>query len=793
MAKSSLTKGSNKVRHVRNNKSIVPLNFTIPCKRTKDKIITNFDVSHLLHLGTDKTNDKVLNRIPYIRSFCNKAKKYVDNGNSATTVTSYYKNLDAYMSFCDARNLNPFSEAGYLKYAGNDGELRHRIKAYKPSKKIWKRVHGEELGIKESTACVILSHLRTALLWCGLPVKSWQILHKGYKGERTQAKGYSDAEEKILVSRLSELFFALAPQLIAVKNDNLILPDELPVTINLGGYTEVISIPTSLKTNKSVKEQNNSSVRSIAAFNVAMGAAYHLMCFFTSLNDTNIRSIAHPIEVHTDKRDKSLKTVKVSSFKARSSKEVDALLTNETDASLINFDVDKRDGVTFITMLEELSKLYGSATEGDELLFVLNKDNEVSDKFNITEINKHLTLSLNLISPHRSSCIPWFIKLFDTYRKQKYIEIKTTINNLGRLVTHKKTHPMTSKVKATQGATSASYCILSCYTNLPLKGILLPLSYSQKDDENNITISFKYRNGNNASFIIPATDKSVIQNIEQFATELADKQRGRNYDRLLLKRGSGNNSPKDWEGISPISANLMNRWAIEPNDYFISLQSSRWRETTSSQEYDDNNIVRVQNILQNTIETINKHYANGDPLLNKTILSQGMQVLEQMAKGLTLNKAKEHVAKIYAIPMLTYDEWQKRKKENETATNPNGTTCNGKQDTPNGNNSQRETNKAMGVKLPCTEYDMCYKCNSAKAVNEVQAVYKLISFIDILKEVLNQYPNAKGEIFEKIAAFEYTLDGASTNVYEEAVDLFNKNGRHPRVSIDHAILSIYRY
>ncbi|MEZ9592984.1 hypothetical protein AB4302_18755, partial [Vibrio breoganii] len=89
------------------------------------------------------------------------------------------------------------------------------------------------------------------------------------------------------------------------------------------------------------------------AFNIAMGAAYHLMCFFTSLNDNNVQSTAHPVMIHTDERDKSLQVVKVSSYKARANKEVDALLTNQS------FDVDKRDGVKFIKTLETLSALYG--------------------------------------------------------------------------------------------------------------------------------------------------------------------------------------------------------------------------------------------------------------------------------------------------------------------------------------------------------------------------------------------------------------------------------------------------
>ncbi|EKM31578.1 hypothetical protein VCHENC02_2786, partial [Vibrio harveyi] len=89
----------------------------------------------------------------------------------------------------------PFSKEGYLKFAGNDGELRHRMKMYRPSKKIWEMNHGDELGIKECSAAHITSNLRTALSWCGLPANSWKTLHRGFSGEKTPNKGYSDAEE----------------------------------------------------------------------------------------------------------------------------------------------------------------------------------------------------------------------------------------------------------------------------------------------------------------------------------------------------------------------------------------------------------------------------------------------------------------------------------------------------------------------------------------------------------------------------------------------------------------------
>ncbi|MEZ9370399.1 hypothetical protein AB4140_16470 [Shewanella sp. 10N.286.51.B2] len=785
MGKSPLAKNSKPVNHVRNNKNVVPLHLTIPCKKSNSRKATEFDISLLLHLGADSNNVKINSRTPFLSSFCKKTNQYVDYGRSAATVSSLYDALRAFIVFSDAVNVDPFSEAGYLKYTGNDGELRHRIKMYNPSKKLWAMSDGDELGIKENTAGTITSYLRTALSWCGLPADTWVTHHRGFTGECKPYKGYSDAEEEVLVARLSELFFTLAPQLIAAKKQNLVLPIELPVVIDLGGHQEIISIKTSLKAQTHGKSKTGTSVKSAAAFNMAMGAAYHLMCFFTSLNDGDVQSIAHPITIHTDERDKSLQVVKISSFKARANKEVDAVLTSQS------FDVDKRDGVKFIKTLETLSALYGGGEKGSELLFTLNNQGEKSSTFYLMEINKHLVVELSLLSPTRASCLPWFKELFYSYRNQHIIELKKQTNTLGRTVVSKVTRPC-SKVAATQGATNSAYCILSCYTDLPLKGILLPLTYSDKDAEGNISVSFKYRNRESHHFSVPAADKALIEDIEQFATELADKQASKNYERLLLKRGHHHEAPRDWDGISPFSSSLMSRWSIEPNEYFISLQSSRWREMTSNQVYSVSGAGGVQSLLQNLLQTIDKHYANGDPRLNKIIISQALQVMELLDEDTGLEQAKEIVAAKLGITMLTHDEWKKKQEEERAKTNPNGIHCNGQQSIAGGKNTQRETNNAMALQLHCAEYDMCHKCQSAKAVDETQSIYKLISFIDVLKEAVNLYPNAQQEVHERIAAFEVTLDSASKDVHDNAIALFNKNGRHPRVSMDHAILALHR-
>jgi hypothetical protein len=361
------------------------------------------------------------------------------------------------------------------------------------------------------------------------------------------------------------------------------------------------------------------------------------------------------------------------------------------------------------------------------------------------------------------------------------------INELGRAVVSKVTRPC-SKSGANRGARESAYCILSCYTDLSLKGILLPLDYSNIDESGNIKVSFKYRNGEQSHFLIPASVEKLIKDIEQFATEMADKQ-SKKYDRLLLKRGGNNQPAIDWEGISPISAQRIKGWSIGTNEYYISLQSSRWREMTSNEAFSRGGAIAVQSILQNLLRTIDRHYANGDPRLNKIIISQAIQVLGQLDKSTDLTHAKKSIAATLGIAMLTYDEW-KKKQEQETKTNPNGIHCNGRQSFLGGKNTQRETNKAMSLQLPCSEYDMCYKCQSAKAVDETQSIYKLISFIDVLKESVNLFPEARNAVHERIAAFELILDAASSDVYETAMSLFDNNGRHQRVSLQHAVITL---
>ncbi|MEZ9820314.1 hypothetical protein AB4238_06785 [Shewanella sp. 10N.286.45.A1] len=776
MSKSPFAKkDSIKLKPSRNRGNVTRLAITIPYKTNSNNSNIDFDISHITHKNCDKNNEQIRKRIIYIRNFAKKANEYVKNGKSVLFVTHLYEVLRSYLFFCDIKNVDPFSKEGYLEYCGNDGELRHQLKKYKTSLRLWQRNDGEELGIKESSCVSKNTGTITALKWCGVYDESWKHLHRSFRNNHDPFLPYSDSEEKMIVSRLSELFFGLALQLIAIKKDEKLNSDKLPVTISLGSHQEELYISTSL-------QPSIGRVKANCAFNLTMGAAYHLLCYFTSFNDSIIRKISHPITIDIDNRDKSLKTVKIKGFKARANKEVSAILTNEVD-DIFSFDVEKKTGVTFIKVLTELSSLYGSNTD---LIYSLNLDGEKSNSFDISEINKHLVTSLNLVSSQRSLNLPWFRDLFYAFKNHESIVIKVIINEVGRSIVSRTNYPINIHDR-TYNIMRISYLIFSCFTDNPLKGVLLPLKYSDRNEDGNVIVSFLYDNGDKGFFEVPASEVALIKNIEQWSADRADKSL-KKYPRYLFRTGSLKKKPTLWEGFSPISANTIKNWSLKTNDYFISLQSSRFRETTSLHEYEDGNLLHLTNLLQNTLSTLERHYANGNPDTNKKILSQAIQVLERIATGVDLEQAKKEVKDTLSIPMLTHDEWLTTK----TPTNPNGVMCNGKQNLEDGKKTQRATNKAVGKDLPCSEFDACFKCRSAKAVDEPNAIYKLISFIDVLKDALDRHPEAKQEVLVRIEAFECTLEAASPSVIEEAMSLFNKNGRHPRITMNHALVSIVR-
>ena len=86
-----------------------------------------------------------------------KLKRWVDqekkNETNAWSLVVKLSALKTYIAFCDIKKFDPFSQAGYLYYAGNSGELRRLVDiASEPKKYQFQYHNGEEFGLLESSA-----------------------------------------------------------------------------------------------------------------------------------------------------------------------------------------------------------------------------------------------------------------------------------------------------------------------------------------------------------------------------------------------------------------------------------------------------------------------------------------------------------------------------------------------------------------------------------------------------------------------------------------------------------------
>ncbi len=785
MAKSPIVKL--KITKPELNLNVIDIALMITTTNSSIKYAKSTSLMPLSHLHIDEAQPRISRRLPYLKAFAKWANDANQYGSlSLRTISQEYENLKQYICFCDLKEIDPFSSDGYFAYVGNSGELWRQVRLYDPKKRFYFQYdNGQEMGIKEESAMNKSNVLSHALLHCKFDILDLKNQCKPFLGNsgKSTVFPYHPSEQNIIIARLSSTFFVLASELIAYKTEgNYELPAVIKVPIITNSGIEHIEYQTDLGVNRqgAAKILGGIEINYDAAFNLCMTIAYHLICYFTSLNDSVVRELSHPISIESDTRDKSLKTVTVSGYKSRANKKVDAVFSNETDSKVV-FDVDKRDGVTFISTLAELSLLYASVgNENAKLLYVLDSNSQVAKKFEVSVGTRKLIVRLHLLSSNKSNMVDWLITCFNALVKsQKSYLLGTTVDKSGRIVVTKKLENA-SAARVTVRAPLYAFAILSSFTDVSLKNIIIPLAYQEKNEQDNVCVSFHYENGSTGKFTIPAKYKSFLEDTEAWA-------RTRNFaskSKYLLPIGNIYKITQ-WKGLSPLTYKTLLVIGIGSGNFHTELSSRRFRKTTSNEEYSDTHLPHLINLLQNEITTIQRNYIDGDPDLNNIIISQSLKVLQRMAKGDSLNDAKQAVCHEMKIEMLAHDKWIKSKE----VSNPNGLYCNGEQDLAKGKKRQRETNKTLGVNLPCSEFDMCYLCKSAKGIDEPNSVYKLISFTDVLKEALDRYPDAKLEVKEKIAAFEYILLGASDNVYKDAMNRFNSNGRHPRISMDHIKVS----
>ncbi len=733
------------------------------------------------------------------------------NQSSESSIRGKLHSLRLYIIFCDANKLDPFSQAGYLSYVGNAGELWRLVNvANEPKKYDFQYYDGEEVGLLESSAFKKKMHIDKLLLVLGFDVSEWQATLKPFLQQRDQSftQPYTVNEWYVLVRRVQLFFYSLAAQLIALKENN---PEALPPR-----YLDGIVVERTKEKDITVK-LGGGDVNGGAGspFNQCMAAAYVLFAYYTAFNDSVIKDVRHPIKVVTSRVEgRTSKLAQVRAYKSRSSKEVQALFLSSDEsahpeahgdkAGFIIADINKRDkigdvdGVTFLQTLELLSKTY-SDVSFDTLIYFLNPNGQKS-KVSHTYALILLSQNLNLLSERRSGVTDHLVKTYiDIVEHKKMTTFRWFYRADG--VKFMKKHVISlTKRGVTQKATHIAYAALSCITDVSFRNALIPLKYSGKDNNGMLTVFFKNVDGTNDHFTVAAKYHSFLQLVERYAATKNPLPKEKGMGRggkvtkpsFLLPFGVRSLTYQYEQGKVPSSAYLLSRCGIGYGDYFLNLNSRRIRVTHADLEYKpEERGWTVEKILQHSIDTADKRYRNGHPVSNDKQVSQGLRILSHIAQGKTRREAVELVKSELRIPVLEYEVWKYRNRP----TNPNGISCDGRIDLVSEKNWHYSAQKFAeqngiieeGRDITCYQYDLCVFCKSAKFVDDPNAIYKLLSFIEALRDGIVHYPERASFIQAKIERFQTHLDDLPPDTISQAENLLEEKGRYPLFNTDTSV------
>ena len=767
------------------------------------KATTTSNLKWLCHHQCDPSQELATPcRRKMIKKFYKDIIQGVKDGMSHATLRKRIEVFSAYLKGSDNLHVDPFSEDGYK--AMHDANWEKVAAATEAKKYLFQYEDGEQMGNKEGTARGLKVVLDSTLNRIGFDVVKYQASLKQFKKDRGNATvPYVPNEWQTMLRRLNYYFTNLATRLIAYKDANPTLPplDALKdVVIDVVDGKE---ITIDLKT-----KNNRGSFAADSPFNQAMASGYLLFAYYTAFNTTSILDVRHPISIINEERaGRTSRTVKVKSYKGRSNSEVRALFESldETlhlvsnddteDTGIVIIDIDKRDtngiedGVTFIEVLSTLSEIY--STEEFGRLFYCYASGGVR-RFD-DDIIPSVAMNLGLYSSSRYGLADYFIKLFyDLYNSNTYplySVVKTP--DRGKVVNKSLVEPPTT-VSLTRRLRSMVFGAIQCLTDIELKGIIMPLGYGEPDDDGNIKVSFKYDDDRDGDFVVPVQYKEFLKKVEAYSNTfnpIPAPKNANGYGSIshkapyLLPMGR-KFTTRQWNTQKDVlGREFLRDYGLSYDDFYLSLLSSRIRATTSNLEYSpkDNGFSGRQ-ILQHTLETQMVSYLNGHPTENQRMASQGMNSLVRIASGQSRNDAVASLKTEFGIPVLAYEEYKAR----NMPTNPNGVLCDGvarvsgKDGTHYGAKkfANKEIEGADVGDIPCYQYDLCVKCKSAQLVDDVHAVYKLISFIDALEDAIPLFPERANVIESRVASFYSKLDTLPESTREKAEEMLDENGRY---------------
>lgn len=180
------------------------------------------------------------------------------------------------------------------------------------------------------------------------------------------------------------------------------------------------------------------------------------------------------------------------------------------------------------------------------------------------------------------------------------------------------------------------------------------------------------------------------------------------------------------------------------SDVFIKLglpilQSSKFRKTKASIIMrSTESIFSVAEGLSNTVETANKHYLDGDPTTIEYSLAAALDIRQRTALGESIQSAKEKTEYKFKDPVREKFLSDQKIYASSVA---NGLRCT----MPFGEKAEQLKKILMqngltnsGEKVACFKFLDCFSCPFHAVIAEVQDIWLLLSFRDVVLETLTR-------------------------------------------------------
>ena len=702
-----------------------------------------------------------------------------------------------YFIHCDLLGNNPLDEAGYSSYFDRNGLLWKRVVQSREKQSLFMCEDGDDIGINESSASGLKDTIDEFLSTANIPVYIWSATFPKFNCQVNHTLPYSQHEQRLIIERLSKTFDELAEYLLS--KDVSPLPEDFRVCIN-----DNVELRFSSK-------ELGTRINNLTPFNTFMSTAYILFSYYTSMNKSTIIDVRHPLKSgEKTLLDRTIKHITFTAFKARSNKQVEALVSNYSSfdkipiatndkAGVISIALGKRTGFDFIKKLEQVSLLYNPSKESYKPLLYLLNGNRKLKPFKAVG-STYLAERLGLVKDNREKFAPYICDLyFLTVNKNIKVIIKKNQDTNSSKVS--KTY---KKIPRNQVNTYRTYLVklfFLCFTEESINNAILPFEYIESDSSVTMKLRFKLASGKQIQIDIPSIHKPFLKLLEDFSVNIATLQyEGTLYPNVknpesifLLPNITQSRFSLSGEGTqSNISTTKLKKLGFANDDFFVQLAPKKFRATTSIETYDSKDGGYIEQIITgHTKQVQDISYANGNPRTNNKILSEGINIIESLSKGYNIDEAKEAVKIRDKLSVLSYDEFIKTKKP----SNINGIFCSDSKPSGEALIAHRASLKysekldvADDTSIKCYQYDLCPLCKNAMPVEDVHSVYKLLSFIECLQELQVLHPDNQN-LTNRIKTFSDVLHGnIDATIRQEAETKLINEGRYPLLNSTSSVI-----